>query len=383
MKKILSRFIQGGSLGLLLFFAVLNDLQAQSFFSAETLPKNEHYGSITTRLVPEDIVKLVQDHNFSFEEWTSFFNVKTNPNSPPVLGEYKIVNNHLAFYPKFLPDPKIRYFVTFSYPNLSNVLSSEISEQASYTDVVSFEPPETTRPEVTSVIPKLDIVPANLLRFYVYFSAPMGFENPYDYIKIEDKDGNELINPFVIIPEGLWNIDRTRLTLLLHPGRVKQGVGPNMIEGDILRAGNFYTLKIHSEWKGSSGEPLKENFSLPINASNPLRKAINVNIWALKATQDQIGILTIVTDHPLDQPLAKRMLYIMNKEGKILPSQVEFVSPEEIRVLWRPDGSKELELHIDPRLEDVCGNTPLYAFDFEGDHSTETSEEIMLTFRVE
>ncbi len=382
MKKILPAFFKGGTFGLLYFLLSINVSIGQSFFSAQTLPKTANYGSITTRLVPENIVKLIQDHNFTFEEWSSFYYIRTNPNNPPVIGEYTIVDNHLRFTPKFLPDPNIRYLVTFSYPNLAKVLSSRITEQAVYSDAVSFEPPKTTQPEIVSVTPNLEIVPANLLRFYVHFSSPMGIENPYDFITIEDKNGKALIEPFVEVPEGLWNIDRTRLTLLLHPGRIKQGVGPNMTEGDILRAGNVYTLKIDSKWKGASGEALKESFSRSINASNTLKKAINVNLWALKAVQNQVGILTIVTDHPLDQPLAKRMLYIMNKEGEILPSQVEFISPEELKVLWRPDGSKELELHIDHRLEDVCGNTPLYAFDLEENTRRESEGEIMLTFKI-
>lgn len=384
MKKIIPRVIKGGAYSLLCFLLTINCAFAQSFFSAQTLPQSGNYGTITTRLVPENIVNLIESHNFTFEEWSSFYHVKTNPNGPAVLGSYKIVDNHLAFTPKFLPDSKVPYIVTFSYPNLAQLLSSQLTEQAIYSDVVSFEPPETTQPEITSVIPNLEIVPANLLRFYVFFSAPMGLENPYDFITIEDKDGNGLVDPFVIVPEGLWNIDRTRLTLLLHPGRIKQGVGPNMTEGDILRAGNVYTLKIDDKWKGASGEALKGSFSRQINASNPLRKAINVNLWALKAEeQNQIGILTIVTDHPLDQPLAKRMLFIRNKEGRILPSQVEFTGPEEMKILWRPDGSTELELHIDPRLEDVCGNTPLYAFDLEDGTRSQSTEEIMLTFKVQ
>lgn len=383
MKKLRLKIIKGGTIYSLLCFLLTFNAFGQSFFSAQTLPQSDGYGTITTRLVPENIVGLIQKQNFTFAQWSSFYHVKTTPNGPAVIGTYKIVDNHLAFSPKFLPDPKVRYFVTFSYPHLAELLASSLTEQAIYSDIVSFEPPETTQPEITSVTPNLEIVPANLLRFYVFFSAPMGLENPYDFIKIEDKEGNILVDPFVIVPEGLWNIDRTRLTLLLHPGRIKQGVGPNMTEGDILRAGNIYTLKIDSNWKGASGEPLKASFSRPINASNPLRKAINVNLWALKAEQNQFGILTIVTDHPLDQPLAKRMLFIRNKEGKILPSQVEFTSPENIRILWRPDGSKELELHIDPRLEDVCGNTPLYAFDLEEGTRSQSLEEIMLKFKVE
>lgn len=316
MKKILTGIHKGGTYSLLCLLLSISTAMGQSFFSAETLPQSDKYGSITTRLVPEEIVELIEKQNFSFEQWSSFYYVKTNSNSPAVLGEYKIVNNHLAFSPKFLPDPKIQYLVTFSYPNLARLLSSQINEQAVYSDIVSFQPPKTTRPEIVSVTPNLKIVPANLLRFYVHFSSPMGIENPYDFITIEDKNGKALIDPFVIVPEGLWNIDRTRLTLLLHPGRIKQGVGPNMTEGDILRAGNVYTLKIDARWKGASGEPLKDSFSRSINASNTLRKAINVNLWALKAEQDKIGILTIVTDHPLDQPLAKRIYISEIRKGK-------------------------------------------------------------------
>ena len=383
MKRAVSEINKGGAYGLLCFLLAFNTALGQSFFSAETLPKSKKYGTITTRLVPEEIVELIKKQNFTFDQWSSFYHVKTSPNSPAVLGGYRIENNHLSFSPRFLPDPKVEYLITFSYPNLSKLLTQLVNEQAVHSDVASFEPPKTARPEIVFLIPSLEIVPANLLRFYVYCSAPMGIENPYDFITIEDENGNALIDPFVIIPEGLWNIDRTRLTLLLHPGRIKQGVGPNMTQGDILRAGNIYTLKIDANWKGAGGEPLKANFSRPIHASNPLIKAINVNTWALSAKQDQIGILTVITDHPLDQPLAKRMLFIRTKEGKILPSRVEFTSPGEVKILWRPDGSSELELLINPRLEDVCGNTPLYAFDSEKGTRSDTNEEIKLTFKID
>jgi hypothetical protein len=385
MIKILTKSFKGGALGLLFFFLSIGIADGQSFFTAKTLPSSDQYGTITTRLVPEEIVNLIKQQNFSFEEWSSFFYIQTNPNAQAVLGNYSIENNHLYFTPKFLPDAKINYFVTFSYPQLALLLSDEIAEQNVYTDVASFEPPATSQPEVISFIPELDEVPANLLRFYVYFSSPMSLlQNPYDFITIVDKNGKELIDPFVVIPEGLWNINHTRLTLLLHPGRVKQGVGPNMKQGDVLLAGNSYTLKINADWKGASGEPLKQSFSQTINATNPLRGAMNINSWALKAkVNNGIGILTVITDHPLDQPLAQRMIFLRNGEGQILPAQINFESPEQIQILWRSEGSNKLELLIDPRLEDVCGNTPHYAFDLEGTERSPSQEELKIQFSVE
>ncbi|MEO9872773.1 hypothetical protein [Ekhidna sp.] len=374
--------IRGGAFSLLCFLCTCTMVQGQSFFSAQILPQSKKYGQVSTSHLSENVITSLRKQNFTFEEWSSFFSLKTTPNGAAVIGEYAFENDQLIFKPRFLPDPAIRYIVSFSYPNLA-ILLSEIEEKSIYTDIISFKPPETTQPEIISVLPKMDVIPANLLRLYLYFSAPMGLENPYDFVSIEDTDGKKLVDPFVIIPEGLWNIDRTRLTLLLHPGRVKQGVGPNMTLGDVLKAGNSYTLKVDKKWKGSSGEALKINFIQKINASNPLRNAINVNIWALKAKADNIGTLTIVTDRPLDQPLAQRMLFVRNMDGVILPSRVEFENSEKLKILWRADGSKELELVIDPRLEDVCGNTPLYAFDLEEGTRNSISEEIKLKFKVE
>ncbi|SNS92902.1 hypothetical protein SAMN05421640_1665 [Ekhidna lutea] len=384
MIHIKTNIKKGGLWSLLCFLLAVSTVNGQSFFTAKTLPQSDRYGTITTRLVPEDIVRLIEERNLNFDEWSSFFYVQTSPSGPAVLGAYGIETNHLSFTPKFLPDPNIKYLVTFSYPKLAELLSGQIEETSIYSDVASFEPPEATQPEVISFIPKLHDVPANLLRFYVYFSAPMSLQNPYDFITIEDKNGKALVDPFVIVPEGLWNIDHTRLTLLLHPGRVKQGVGPNMTLGDVLLAGNSYTLKIDPAWKGSSGEPLKEAFTQTINATNPLRGAMNINNWALKAkVNNGIGILTVVTDHPLDQPLAQRMLFLRNMEGQILPVQINFENPEQLQILWRHQGSQELELLIDPRLEDVCGNTPHYAFDLEGTERTPSQEELKIKFKIE
>lgn len=380
MKRIIKK---GGPLCLLYFFLLSSTALGQSFFTAKTLPNTPGYGTITTRLVPEEIVRLIEKQNFSFKEWSSFFYVQTAPGAPAVLGNYTIADNHLSFKPKFLPDPKIQYLVTFSYPKLNSLLDENIAEVAEFTDVASFEPPEASQPEVISFIPRLEEVPANLLRFYVYFSAPMSLQNPYDYITIIDENGEELEDPFVIIPEGLWNINHTRLTLLLHPGRVKQGVGPNTTLGDVLKAGNSYTLNISREWKGASGEPLKSAFTQTINATNPLERAMNINSWALRAERKNVGVLHVVTDHPLDQPLAKRMIFIRGENGQILPSRVEFDSPEKFRLLWQLDDSETLEMLIDPRLEDVCGNTPHYAFDLEGTERTPSREELKLEFKLD
>jgi len=355
----------------------------QSFFTATTLPQSLEYGKTSTRLVPEGIVELIEKEDFGFEQWSSFYFIQSEPGGAPIRGRYGVENNHLVFMPANAPDPNAQYFVTFSYPNLNKLLGGYIEAEGEYTDIASFHPPENTRPSVLSFDPNMNEVPANLLRFYIYFSAPMSPEqNPYDYITLLDEAGRPLEQPFIIIPEGLWNINHTRLTLLLHPASVSQDKSSDDY-GDVLKAGNSYTLKISKEWIGASGEPLQSDFEKTFNASNLLRGAMNIDKWALRAERKNIGVLHVVTDHPLDQPLAKRMLFIRSETGQILPSRVEFENPEKLKVLWQLDGSETLELLIDPRLEDVCGNTPHYAFDLEGSDHTPSTQELKLKFRLD
>jgi len=355
-------------------------VSSQSFFTVVTLKSLKEYGEVSTRHLPPNIVQAIESQSFSFDEWSSFFTVISSKSNSPIKGLYRVSNDQVIFTPENDPDPSDQFMVTFSYPNLNVLMQNSLQEAATFSDIVSFTQPSSNQPEVTAFIPNLKEVPANLLRFYVYFSAPMGADNPYDHITIQDKEGNMLDKPFVIVPEGLWNIDRTRLTLLLHP---IQEMGQEDVIGDVLLAGNSYTLKIKTDWKGASGQPLKENFTQTINASNPLRGAMNINIWALSAETNSIGILKVITDHPLDQPLAKRMLFIRNDKGQILPSRVEFDNAEQLKILWKLDGSKSLELLIDPRLEDVCGNTPHYAFDLDGTEKSISNEELKINFRVE
>ena len=70
------------------------------------------------------------------------------------------------------------------------------------------------------------MLPENLLKFYVHFSAPMSRGNIYDYIRLLNADGKQVELPFLEIDEELWDDSLTRLTLFIDPGRIKRGVLP-------------------------------------------------------------------------------------------------------------------------------------------------------------
>jgi hypothetical protein len=94
---------------------------------------------------------------------------------------------------------------------------------------------------VAAVYPGASILPANRLRIYIQFSAPMGHGGA-EHVRILDEQGRALDDPFLPLDTELWSPDRTRITLLFDPGRVKRGILPNVQMGRPLKPGRRYTL---------------------------------------------------------------------------------------------------------------------------------------------
>src|SRR6056297_3284815 len=79
-------------------------------------------------------------------------------------------------------------------------------------------PPIDRRVEI---YPTAGELPANLLRFFVYFPQPMDRSDILDHILLVDDAGSEVTGAFLENRYDLWSPDATRLTVLLDPGRVK------------------------------------------------------------------------------------------------------------------------------------------------------------------
>src|SRR5207247_6148629 len=94
---------------------------------------------------------------------------------------------------------------------------------------------------VTHVYPSADVLPENLLKFYVHFSAPMSRGHIYDYMHLRDDAGKEVEIPFL------------EITLFIDPGRIKRGVQPLEEVGPALQEGRRYTLVIDQVWKDGAG----------------------------------------------------------------------------------------------------------------------------------
>jgi hypothetical protein len=120
-------------------------------------------------------------------------------------------------------------------------------------------------------------IPENLLRIELQFSAALHGSLDMRRVKLLEADGQEIDGAFLDLP--LWNADGSRAVILLHPGRVKSGVGANVTFGRALHAGSIVTLvvddpqlgrPIHKTWQvvaAQSRSPEPDRWSLRVPAA--------------------------------------------------------------------------------------------------------------------
>lgn len=267
---------------------------------------------------------------------------------PPVLGSYREIAGRLAFRPRFAWDPDVRYVA------LVLDLEGRVRERLEIA-------PRTHRAPATRVLgvePATRTVPANLLRLYVSFSAPMLGKEVGRHVGLLDADGAEIEDALVDVSEGLWDGEHRRLTLFVHPGRIKRGVGPHEALGPALVAGRSYRLRIDSSLLDAAGRPLAEDFEHPFVVGPDDRSSPEPSVWRLDPPRDATSPLTVRTDGLLDPVLARRLLRVVDVRDHAVETELRVAGDTlsfQPRSPWSP-GLYRLE--IDPALEDLAGNRP-------------------------
>lgn len=263
---------------------------------------------------------------------------------PPISGAYQLDKFCFHFLPTFPFQPGIKYRATF-VPKGGKAITS------------TFELPLPKRKPttvVTEIYPTTNALPENLLKFYLYFSAPMSGGHIYEHIQLTDETGTPVELPFLEIDEELWNADMTRLTLFLDPGRIKTGVKPLEEVGPALQEGKHYALTISRSWLDATGTPLKQSFEKKFRVTTADRDAPNLSQW--KITEPKAGTrdpLRIEFSDPMDHALAMRMIRVENVPGASKLTANETVLTFTPDQPWR---SGKYQLSVRSTIEDLAGN---------------------------
>ena len=282
---------------------------------------------------------------------------------PPVLGQYQILPDGARFLPRFPPVQGLKYRASV---NLSGLLGS-LAPTTRLTITFSL-PQQDVMPStvVDEVFPSADVLPENLLRFYVHFTAPMQRGQARDYIVLLGLDGQPVPAALFNAPVELWDPAMQRLTVLLDPGRIKRGVGPNVELGPPLRQGSQYTLVIDAGMVDAMGHPLRERFAKSFQVAAAIRKAVDPRRW--KVYPPASGTrqpLTLLFPAPLDRALLSRLVRVVAPDERPITGDI-VIDENETRWAFMPISdweSRPYRIEIDTSLEDVSGNSVAVPFD--------------------
>jgi hypothetical protein len=313
------------------------------------------------------------------EGWEGVLSVRAgdDPSAPLMLGDYKESGGKLTFTPRFPPQPGVQLHVSFSPRPGAEPLTASFGEPAK-----AIVP--TTR--VTRIYPTTDEWPANTLKMYVEFSAPMARGEAYSHITIRDDKGAVIEGPFVEIDQELWDPEGKRVTLLFDPGRIKRGLVDNENSGPPLTPGRTITIEIDPSWRDAAGAPLAERFTRAVRATDALRKAIDVKLWRVAPPKAPDDPLVVTFDRPLDHALARRAISVV-EDGSPVAGEIALEKNEtELRFTpsesWRQGA---YIIRVDGVIEDLAGNRPGKLFDVDTSdrvRSTSATPVSELTFTV-
>ena len=305
-------------------------------------------------------------------DWREVLSVHAEPEGlrvrmdlPAMMGKYVFGDGRLRFVPRFALTEGVRYLAVFRPDSL---LGASV-EMDPISGAHQFQAPAmkaTTRVEF--VHPSADLLPMNLLKFYLHFSAPMTRGGVYSHVRLLDSTGRALELPFLELAEELWNPDQTRLTLLLDPGRIKRGLRPRDEEGPVFEEGKSYALVIDGEWKDARRMPLvdgrQKRFRIVAADETPPDPAR----WKITPpASDTLQPLRVTFDEPMDSALAQRMMRVFWEDGAVVEGRVDLSDDER---LWcftpeSPWSAGKGEIRIQALIEDLAGNQIGRAFDVD------------------
>jgi hypothetical protein len=289
---------------------------------------------------------------------------------PDVSGRYFFYDDEVRFIPTFPFDSGVKYRVIFD-PRVLGFLRTE--EPLMLEFLIPSAQPALALTEVTHIFPSCQLLPENLLRFYVCFSNSMQRGRALDQIALLDSGGQPVADALYRPPVELWDRNMRHLTVLLDPGRLKRWVGPNMELGPPLKAGQSYTLEIGSGMIDLHGRPLRECFRKRFLVGDPVREEISVKSWeVLRPVTGSRQALVIMFKRPLDWALLAHTISIGSAEGSAVAGQV-VVDQSEKRWSFTPASpwtAGTYHVCVGASLEDVCGNSIVSAFDrpFQKNH---------------
>jgi hypothetical protein len=225
-----------------------------------------------------------------------------------------------------------------------------------------------------TVYPSAAVLPQNLLRLHVFFDEPPFVDGLMQAVRLFDGNGGEVAHPFLDLPEGLWDSTGTRLTLLLHPGRIKSGLAAHSALGSAVQAGQSYRLELDLGLLAGGRAPGEQVQVSAFSVTKPISSAVDVAAWGTnRPTVGTLEPLHVMFDRSLDRLGLEQAFAVHAPDGHCLPFTLCVGAAETAARLtplqpWTPGLHR---IHLSADLEDVAGNR--VAAKFEQVNAAQTS----------
>jgi hypothetical protein len=345
-------------------------MTCQPTFRVSSNPSPYGPGSVSICCLGPDLLAFLGSRARPGDVLKSIFRVTVAQSSlpesdslPNVSGRYLLLEDEVQFVPHFPFERNLKYRASFDPQLLGALLTAE---SLNFEFLIPSEHRAPAFTEVTHIFPSSDLLPENLLRFYVCFSNPMQRGRALEEISLLDSEGQPVADALYRPPVELWDRTMLYLTVLLDPGRLKRWVGPNVELGPPLKVGQRYTLEIGSGMTDLYGRSLREPFRKDFVVGDPIRNRISVESWKIlpPATGSRQALVLMFTD-PLDWALLFHTITIGSADGSVIDGQV-VVDQCERRWSFTPTSrwiAGTYRIRVGSNLEDVCGNTLTGEFD--------------------
>ncbi len=280
------------------------------------------------------------------------------PGVPPVAGRFLVQRDSVWFASRFPFAGGVAYALL--------VVSGD-GGRAEAWEIIRPSVEASATSEVVAIYPTAAELPVNLLRVYVHFSAPMSEGWAARAIRVTRADTGETLDDVFLPPEPeLWDPDRKRLTMLLDPGRIKRGLVPNLEFGYPLVESTTVRIAVDLAFRDAAGQPLRAGAERSYSIGPALRSRIDPTTWRLTAPNSgSQAPLLVEFDRPLDHGLLQHCLSVQDQAGRNVGGLAGIGEGERS---WHftpaaPWQSGEYRLVVEPRLEDITGNSPARVFD--------------------
>jgi hypothetical protein len=281
---------------------------------------------------------------------------ETKKPGPAMLGKYERNKNELTFTPRFPLNAGQAYRASFKHDGKTEVVDYRLPALAA-----------KAPPKVVKIFPTTDVLPANHLKFYIYFDRPMrGGKGLFDHIVLVDDKGKVIDDPWLI--DEIWDEENNCLILYIHPGRIKWGVELRELLGPVLYEKREYSLIIRSAWTDLDGNKIGKDFVKKFRTTREDRVRIDLAQWKLSAPKAGAReALSLAFPKPIDHRSLQRFLSVVDENDKVVEGTVTLGKQE---MSWQFTPSEPWQKHtyrveLKGDLEDVAGNTPLRPFDLD------------------